>query len=81
MAPNVTTLFSAADHEDSLNQSCSKKCIPPEYRESELNRGESICLDRCVAKFFEVTTKVGEKMQNDQGVGAGGGAAGGNYSA
>ncbi|KAI9250780.1 hypothetical protein BY458DRAFT_524289 [Sporodiniella umbellata] len=27
------------------------------------SQGESVCIDRCVAKFIEVNTKVGEKMQ------------------
>lgn len=48
-----------------LNQSCVKKCIPPEYREGDLNKGESVCLDRCVSKFFDVQMKVSEKMQGD----------------
>ena len=59
-----------------LTQSCAKKCIPADYREADLNKGESVCLDRCVSKFFEVNMKVSEKMQNDaagrQGMGAGG---------
>ena len=42
-----------------------KKCVPPEYREGDLNKGESVCLDRCVSKFLEVQLKVGEKMQNE----------------
>ncbi|KAF2839235.1 putative mitochondrial intermembrane space translocase subunit Tim10 [Patellaria atrata CBS 101060] len=57
-----------------LVQSCTKKCIPSDYRESDLNKGESVCLDRCVAKFFEVNVKVSEKMQ---GQAAAGGAGGG----
>jgi import inner membrane translocase subunit TIM10 len=48
-----------------LTQSCLKKCIPADYREGDLNKGESVCLDRCVAKFFEVNIKVSEKMQGD----------------
>jgi import inner membrane translocase subunit TIM10 len=59
----------------SLVQSCSKKCIDTSYREADLNKGESVCLDRCVAKFFEVNVKVSEKMQGEaQGKAAGGGA-------
>jgi len=58
-----------------LTQSCAKKCIPKDYRENDLNKGESVCLDRCVSKFFEVNVKVSEKMQNDaagkQGAGSG----------
>ncbi|MCJ1344306.1 protein transporter tim10 [Peltigera leucophlebia] len=48
-----------------LIQSCSKKCVPSDYRESDLNKGESVCLDRCVSKFFDVNMKVSEKMQGD----------------
>ncbi|KAF2470972.1 putative mitochondrial intermembrane space translocase subunit Tim10 [Lindgomyces ingoldianus] len=48
-----------------LVQSCSKKCIDNSYREADLNKGESVCLDRCVAKFFEVNVKVSEKMQGE----------------
>ncbi|KAL1971843.1 hypothetical protein VTN31DRAFT_1931 [Thermomyces dupontii] len=52
-----------------LTQSCINKCIPNDYRESDLNKGESVCLDRCVAKFFEVNIKVSEKMQNEAAAG------------
>ncbi|KAL2868827.1 Tim10/DDP family zinc finger protein [Aspergillus lucknowensis] len=55
-----------------LTDSCTKKCIPADYRESDLNKGESVCLDRCVAKFFEVNIKVSEKMQGDAGKQGGG---------
>ncbi|KAF8139960.1 Tim10/DDP family zinc finger-domain-containing protein [Boletus reticuloceps] len=44
--------------------SCHNKCISPRYAEGDLNKGESVCIDRCVAKFFEVNKKVGEKMQS-----------------
>lgn len=58
-----------------LAKSCMTKCVPADYREGDLNKGESVCLDRCVAKFFEVNVKVSEKMQNEarQGGGMGGG--------
>ncbi|KAL5119782.1 protein transporter tim10 [Pleosporales sp. CAS-2024a] len=57
-----------------LLKSCSSKCIDTTYREADLNKGESVCLDRCVAKFFEVNVKVSEKMQGEaQGRGGGGG--------
>ncbi|EGO02858.1 hypothetical protein SERLA73DRAFT_102868 [Serpula lacrymans var. lacrymans S7.3] len=44
--------------------SCHNKCISPRYSEGDLNKGESVCIDRCVAKFFEVNKKVGEKLQS-----------------
>ncbi|KAJ1981264.1 protein transporter tim10 [Dimargaris verticillata] len=46
-----------------VSDSCHAKCIPPTYHESDLNKGESVCLDRCVAKFFETNKKIGAKLQ------------------
>ena len=60
-----------------LTSSCLKKCIPADYREAELNKAESVCLDRCVAKFFEVNMKVSEKMQGEAAMRQGGGGGGG----
>ena len=48
---------------DSLSKICSRKCIPTDYREGEVNKGESVCLDRCTAKFFEAYMKTNELMQ------------------
>ncbi|KAH9863924.1 protein transporter tim10 [Plenodomus biglobosus] len=56
-----------------LVKSCTAKCIDSAYREADLNKGESVCLDRCVAKFFEVNVKVSEKMQGEANGGQGGG--------
>ena len=56
------------------SRSCHTKCVSPRYAEGDLNKGESVCIDRCVAKFFEVNKKVGEKLQ---AMGAGAGAAAG----
>ncbi|KAF3921592.1 hypothetical protein AA313_de0205644 [Arthrobotrys entomopaga] len=62
----VTDMFNRLTH------SCFKKCVPREYREPDLNKGESVCLDRCVAKFFEVNVKVSEQMQNQAATRQGG---------
>lgn len=48
----------------STYRSCHAKCISTRYAEPDLNKGESVCIDRCVAKFNEVQKKVGEKLQN-----------------
>ncbi|KAF2758559.1 hypothetical protein EJ05DRAFT_500078 [Pseudovirgaria hyperparasitica] len=48
-----------------LTRSCTAKCIAGQYRESDLNTAESVCLDRCVSKFFDVNMKVSEKMQRE----------------
>lgn len=41
---------------------CQKKCIPTKYREAELNKGEAICIDRCVAKYLEVHDQIGKRL-------------------
>ncbi|EEH11329.1 mitochondrial import inner membrane translocase subunit tim10 [Histoplasma capsulatum var. duboisii H88] len=64
---------------DMMTRACMKKCIPPDYREGDLNKGESVCLDRCVAKFFEVNMKVSEKMQQMQGQAMGGQQGGSGF--
>ncbi|ORX37309.1 Tim10/DDP family zinc finger-domain-containing protein, partial [Kockovaella imperatae] len=51
-----------------LVNSCHAKCIQPDpmkhrYNEGDLLKGESVCIDRCTAKFFEVNKVVGERMQ------------------
>lgn len=58
-----------------------KKCIPTDYREGELNKGEGVCIDRCSAKFFEVQMKVSEQLQSEaQAKGAAGGGGPGGMS-
>lgn len=62
-----------------LASSCTAKCIPKDYREGELNKGESVCIDRCVAKYMDVNMKIGQKMQEGaaaRGAGGVGGAPG-----
>lgn len=41
-----------------------------------MNKGESVCIDRCVGKYMDVNIKIGEKMQSDA-TARGGTAAGG----
>lgn len=43
-----------------LVDSCYTKCINLKYDEGSVNKNEGLCLDRCVAKYFQVNTKVGE---------------------
>ncbi|KAL4928541.1 Tim10/DDP family zinc finger protein [Aspergillus undulatus] len=65
LAAAETEVEMITDMFNRLTESCSKKCIPNDYREADLNKGESVCLDRCVGKFFEVNIKVSEKMQGE----------------
>lgn len=49
---------------ETMSRTCKSKCIPPRYGEEELNKGETVCVDRCVAKFFKTNLMVGEYIQN-----------------
>ncbi|XP_065225717.1 mitochondrial import inner membrane translocase subunit Tim10 [Planococcus citri] len=51
-----------ADMYNRMTAACHKKCIPPKYKESELGKGESVCLDRCVAKYLEIHEQIGKKL-------------------
>lgn len=60
-----------ADMYNRMTSSCHKKCIPPKYRDSELTKGESVCIDRCVSKFLDLHERIGKKlttmsMQDDE---------------
>lgn len=51
-----------ADMYNRMTAACHRKCIPPKYRESELSKGESVCLDRCVAKYLDIHERIGKKL-------------------
>ncbi|KAK7087658.1 hypothetical protein V1264_021677 [Littorina saxatilis] len=51
-----------ADMFNKMSTTCQKKCIPPKYRESELTKGEAVCLDRCVAKYLDIHDRIGRKL-------------------
>lgn len=70
----ITELDTVTDFFNRMVSACHAKCIAPRYAEGDLNKGESVCIDRCVAKFNDVQKKVGEKLQN-RGAAAGGASA------
>ncbi|KAJ1893733.1 protein transporter tim10, partial [Coemansia sp. S17] len=37
-----------------LGDLCYKKCLIQRYSDEELTKAESVCTDRCVAKYFQV---------------------------
>ena len=45
-----------------MTSACQKKCIAASYGEGDLSKGESVCLDRCVAKYLEVHDNLGKKL-------------------
>lgn len=48
---------------NSLVEQCHAKCINKTYAEGDVTKQEALCLDRCVAKYFETNVQVGENMQ------------------
>ncbi|PHH73113.1 hypothetical protein CDD82_5657 [Ophiocordyceps australis] len=52
-----------ADTYNRLQKACQAKCVPTDYREGELNKGEAVCLDRCTVKFLDASMKISEIMQ------------------
>lgn len=45
-----------------LGNACHAKCINKSYHEADLSKGESVCIDRCVGKYFATNAKIGEKL-------------------
>lgn len=53
----ITTLF------NNIMDTCHSKCIQTNsYYDGEIHKGEAVCIDRCVVKYFEVNMKVGKKL-------------------
>ncbi|KAJ1747511.1 protein transporter tim10 [Coemansia sp. RSA 2523] len=52
----VTTMF------EHLNDLCYKKCLIQRYSDEELTKAESVCIDRCAAKYFQVNREVSDKL-------------------
>jgi import inner membrane translocase subunit TIM10 len=40
------------------------QCIAPKYREADLQKGEAVCIDRCVAKYLEIHERIGNGERN-----------------
>ncbi|XP_029950042.1 mitochondrial import inner membrane translocase subunit Tim10 [Salarias fasciatus] len=51
-----------ADMYNRMTNGCHRKCVPPHYKEAELTKGESVCLDRCVAKYLDLHERLGRKL-------------------
>ncbi|KAI0226751.1 Mitochondrial import inner membrane translocase subunit Tim10-B [Lamellibrachia satsuma] len=51
-----------ADMYNRMSGACQKKCVPPKYKDAELNKGEAVCLDRCVAKYMDIHDRIGKKL-------------------
>ena len=45
-----------------MTAACQQKCVGSHYKEGDLTKGESVCLDRCVAKYLDVHEKLGKVL-------------------
>jgi import inner membrane translocase subunit TIM10 len=69
--PRFTTILTHA------LRSCHAKCISTRYADAELSKGESVCVDRCIGKYFEANKLVGETLNSTaQASGSSGGMGG-----
>ncbi|XP_001608089.1 mitochondrial import inner membrane translocase subunit Tim10 [Nasonia vitripennis] len=51
-----------SDMYNRMTAACHRKCILPKYLEPELGKGESVCIDRCIAKYLDVHERIGKKL-------------------
>ncbi|KAM0786462.1 hypothetical protein ACM66B_001924 [Microbotryomycetes sp. NB124-2] len=68
LAEAAMELEAVSDLFNRIVSSCHAKCISTRYSEPDLNKGESVCIDRCVSKYFSVNEKVQERLQSAQKV-------------
>jgi import inner membrane translocase subunit TIM10 len=62
----VSELDMITDVFNRLVNSCHAKCISEKYLEGDLNKGEGVCIDRCTAKFFEVSSRARGLLLHDR---------------
>jgi hypothetical protein len=48
---------------ETIRKSCGQKCVPLDYGEGDLTKGESECTNRCVAKFMQSHRTVGNHVE------------------
>ncbi|KAJ7357138.1 Tim10/DDP family zinc finger-domain-containing protein [Mycena albidolilacea] len=58
----LTEMDTVTDLFNRMVSACQSKCIV-RYAEGDLSKGETVCIDRCVAKYHEVYGKIGEKLK------------------
>lgn len=45
---------------------CRKKCIPGQYQDGELNKGEAVCARRCGAKLLVAVELISTELAAQQ---------------
>ena len=68
--PPFLPLFPPRNKHGRMVESCHKACAAKPYKEGSLSVGESSCVDRCAAKYWQAVAIVGQL------IGSGGGGGG-----
>lgn len=45
-----------------MTASCHQKCVSTQYHQGDLEKGEVVCIDRCVAKYLDIHEQIGKKL-------------------
>lgn len=53
-----------SDMYNRMTRACQRKCVTKKYKDSELSKGESVCIDRCVSKYLDIHEKIGKQLTN-----------------
>lgn len=48
-----------------IRLACGEKCIPLDYGENDLTKGESECTNRCVSKFMQAHKIIGNYVESN----------------
>jgi hypothetical protein len=49
-------------------RNCFQKCVSTTFDNGQLNRGNGLCVDRCVSKFLQTFKSIGENLKYHQGM-------------
>lgn len=51
---------------ETIRKRCNQKCIPLDYGEGDLTKGEGECTNRCVSKFMQGHRTIGNFVEANQ---------------
>jgi hypothetical protein len=51
---------------ETIRKNCGNKCIPLDYGENDLTKGESECTNRCIAKFMQSHKTIGNYVETNR---------------
>lgn len=51
-----------ANRYNRVTSACHRKCVPYHYKEAELSKGSSVCLDQCASKYLDIHERMGKTL-------------------